>query len=59
MKIAPSLLVSKPERYVGLDGVTIGMTTFGASAPGDVAMDKFGFTVDNIVEKSLTLIGKM
>lgn len=47
------------DRYVGLDGVTIGMTTFGASAPGDVAMDKFGFTVDNIVEKSLTLIGKM
>lgn len=37
-------------KYVGLDGKVIGMTTFGASAPGNVLMKKFGFTVDNILE---------
>lgn len=36
-------------KYVGLEGRIIGMTTFGASAPGDVLMEKFGFTVDNVV----------
>ncbi len=37
------------DRYVGFDGETIGMKTFGASAPGDVLMDKFGFSVSNVV----------
>jgi transketolase len=36
-------------KYVGLDGRVIGMTSFGASAPGDVLMAKFGFTVENVV----------
>ena len=36
-------------KYVGLDGVTVGMTGFGASAPGNLLFDKFGFTVDNVV----------
>lgn len=36
-------------KYVGLDGRVVGMTTFGESAPGDVLMKHFGFTVDNIV----------
>lgn len=37
-------------RYVGLDGATITMKGFGASAPYSVLFPKFGFTVDNIVE---------
>lgn len=37
-------------RYVGLDGATIAMKGFGASAPYSVLFPKFGFTVDNIVE---------
>jgi transketolase len=37
------------ERYVGRTGVTIGMTTFGASAPLSQLQQKFGFTVDNVV----------
>lgn len=37
------------DRYVGLDGKIIGLDRFGASAPGNVLMDKFGFTVENIV----------
>ncbi len=37
------------ERWVGDKGAVIGMTTFGASAPIGVLMEKFGFTVDNVV----------
>ena len=36
-------------RYVGPAGVTLGMDTFGASAPLKVLQQKFGFTPDNIV----------
>lgn len=44
-------------KYVGLDGRVIGMTSFGASAPGDVLMEKFGFTVDNVVATVNELLG--
>jgi transketolase len=44
------------ERYVGLDGVAIGLDSFGASAPGPVLYDKFGFTVDNVVQQSKALL---
>ena len=46
------------ERFVGLDGEKIGMTTFGTSAPGNDVMNKFGFTVENVVKKSLELLKK-
>ncbi len=36
-------------KYVGLDGRIIGMSSFGESAPGNVLMEEFGFTVDNVV----------
>lgn len=36
-------------KYTGLDGTVIGMSTFGASAPGSQLMELFGFTVDNVV----------
>ncbi len=36
-------------RYVGSTGCTIGMTTFGASAPLKELLKKFGFTVENVV----------
>jgi transketolase len=38
------------DRYVGLDGATVAMTTFGASAPQDQLFKKFGFTVENVVK---------
>ncbi len=44
------------EKYVGLDGITIGMTRYGASAPIKVLMEKFGFTAANVVEKVKTLL---
>lgn len=37
------------ERYVGREGHTIGMHTFGASAPLKAMQQEFGFTVENIV----------
>ncbi len=46
------------EKYVGLEGISIGMKTFGASAPGNVLMEEFEFNVKNIVSKSLKLLNK-
>ncbi len=36
-------------KYVGIDGRTVAMTTFGESAPGGELLEYFGFTVDNVV----------
>lgn len=38
-------------KYVGLDGLVIGIDTFGASAPASKVIDEFGFTVDKVVAK--------
>ncbi|MGH7825770.1 MAG: transketolase [Candidatus Binatia bacterium] len=43
-------------RYVGDGGDVIGVERFGASAPGNVVMEKFGFTVDHVVERALALL---
>ena len=36
-------------KYVGLNGSVVGMTTFGESAPGNVLLEHFGFTVDKVI----------
>jgi transketolase len=46
------------ERYVGNGNPIIGIDHFGASAPGGTVMEKFGFTVDNVVNKALELLNK-
>ncbi|MGG4607341.1 transketolase [Providencia sp. Me31A] len=43
-------------KYVGLDGLIMGMTSFGESAPAEQLFDYFGFTVDNLVTMSLSLL---
>jgi transketolase len=43
-------------RYVGDGGEVIGIERFGASAPGNVVMEKLGFSVDNVVERALGLL---
>ncbi len=43
-------------KYVGLDGLVVGMTTFGESAPGPVLFKHFGFTVDNVVATASKLL---
>ncbi len=45
-------------KYIGRDGVAIGIDHFGASAPGPIVMEKFGFSVDNVVEKAKSLVKK-
>ena len=39
------------ERFVGLEGLTIGIDHFGSSAPYMVLAEKFGFTPEGIVEQ--------
>jgi transketolase len=41
--------------WVGDEGATITMSTFGTSAPGPKAMEHYGFTVEDIVEKAAGL----
>ena len=36
------------QRWVGEHGAVLGVERFGASAPGEVVMEKFGFTADNV-----------
>ena len=43
-------------RYVGLDGASIGMSTFGASAPGGVVLEQFGFTAARVAEEARKLV---
>lgn len=43
-------------KYVGLDGRIVSMDSFGASAPADKLFDKFGLSVEKIVENALDLI---
>lgn len=46
------------ERYVGDEGSTIGVDKFGASAPGEVVMEKYGFSVDNVCKEAIRLLKK-
>lgn len=39
------------EKYVGDRGLVVGIDHFGASAPGNVVMKAFGFSVENVVAK--------
>lgn len=45
-------------KYVGLDGKVVGIDTFGASAPGGKLFEKFGFTVDAVVNAAKEVLGK-
>jgi transketolase len=43
-------------RYVGDRGDVLSIERFGASAPGDVMMREYGFTVENVCQKVLALL---
>ena len=45
------------DRYVGLQGASIGIDRFGASAPGATNMEKFGFTPENVVATARKVLG--
>lgn len=44
------------EKYVGSEGIMIGQDRYGASAPQPVVYEKFGFTAENVINKSLELL---
>jgi transketolase len=44
-------------RYVGAEGDVISVERFGASAPGNVMLEKFGYTVENVVACAEALLG--
>jgi transketolase len=46
------------ERYVGLDGITIGLSSFGATGKGEVVYEKYGFNVQRVVDDALQLLHK-
>ena len=43
------------ERYVGLDGVAIGLSHFGASAPAGVLYQQFGLTAQRVADEAVGL----
>lgn len=47
------------ERWVGDNGKIIGIDTFGASAPGDIVMEKFGFTLENVLKQAKSLLNSV
>ena len=46
------------ERYVGLEGVAIGMSGFGASAPGNVIYEQLGLTARRVASEADRLLNK-
>ena len=43
-------------KYVTDEGDIIGITKFGESAPGDVVLKEYGFSVENVIAKSKALL---
>jgi transketolase len=46
------------ERYVGLNGAIVGMTTFGASAPAKDLFKKYGFTTDHVIQVAKEVLAR-
>ncbi len=44
------------ERYVGLDGVVVGLSRFGASAPGEVLYQQLGLTAQRVIDEAMGLL---
>ena len=44
------------ERYIGLKGKAVGISRFGASAPGKVVAEKLGLTADNVAAEAMKLL---
>ena len=39
-------------KYVGLEGVVVGIDRFGLSAPGDTVLSELGISVENVVKQA-------
>ena len=47
------------EKYIGDYGEAVSIEKFGASAPGDILMKEYGFTVSNIVDTAKKVLEKL
>ncbi|MCL0092784.1 transketolase [Dehalococcoidia bacterium] len=45
------------ERYIGLDGLAMGVSCFGSSAPAGTIYERLGLTAKAVVDKALALLG--
>lgn len=43
------------QKYVGSEGLAIGIDEFGKCGPGEIVLEKFGFTVENVVKMARKL----
>ncbi|MBK5356087.1 hypothetical protein JFU37_26825 [Pseudomonas sp. TH41] len=46
------------ERYIGVSGDMLGVERFGASAPADVLLREYGFTIDNVCVRAKALLAR-
>jgi transketolase len=46
-------------RWVGDHGEVVSRDDFGASAPGELVLEKFGFTPDNVADRARSLLGRL
>ena len=47
------------ERYVGARGEVVGIDRFGASAPGKIMMERYGFTAEAVAERAAALLERI
>jgi transketolase len=47
------------DRWVGEDGEKIGVDRFGASAPGAIVLEQYGFTPDNVTDRARRLLQRL
>ncbi|GAA0887184.1 transketolase [Rhodanobacter soli] len=58
-RLAVELGVSQGwDRYVGSKGEMLGIDHFGASAPAEVLLREFGFTVENVVKRARAVLAR-
>lgn len=43
-------------KYIGLEGIIIGMNSFGASGPANKLFNKFGFNINNLLKQARSLL---
>ncbi len=46
------------ERYIGSEGIAIGLDRFGTSAPGKVIYEKLGLTAQHMADEAIRLLAK-
>ena len=47
------------KQWVGDEGDSISIEHYGASAPGNTVLEKFGYTVDNVVARARALVTRV